>query len=76
MYDIMMSTLIFKTNIETDKDFLRIKSILSEKKKIEECTIDLDDTDRVMRILSDSLTITEVENELSALGYYCKELED
>jgi len=72
----MMNTLIFKTNIKTDKDFLRIRSILSETKKIKECTIDLDDADRVMRILSDSLTVTEVENELASLGYYCKELED
>lgn len=71
-----MNTLIFKTNIKTDKDFLRIRSILSETKKIKECTIDLDDADRVMRILSDSLTVTEVENELASLGYYCKELED
>ncbi len=71
-----MDTLIFKTNINSDNDFRRVKTALSEKNQIEECTIDLYDADKVLRVLSDSLTINEVETKISEMGFYCKELED
>lgn len=71
-----MNTLIFKTNIDSDNDFGRVKIALSEKNQIEECTIDLDDADKVLRVLSDSFTIAEVETAVSDMGFYCKELED
>lgn len=71
-----MNTLIFKTNIKSDKDFIEVKRALSEKKKIEDCTIDLDDEDKVLRILTDSHTVVEIENEIQDLGFYCKELDD
>jgi len=71
-----MDTLIFKTNIDSDNDFRRVKTALSEKNQIEECTIDLNDADKVLRVLSDSLTINEVETAVSDMGFYCKELED
>ena len=71
-----MNVLIFKTNIESDNDFVEVKRALSEKNHFNECTIDLDDADKVLRILSDSFTVPEVENEVLNLGYYCKELED
>jgi hypothetical protein len=71
-----MNTLIFKTNIKSDKDFSAVKRTLSEKKKIKDCTIDLDDADKVLRILTDSYTVAEIENEIHGLGFYCKELDD
>jgi hypothetical protein len=71
-----MNTLIFKTNIKSDKDFIAVKRALSEKKNINDCTIDLDDEDKVLRILTDSYTVTEIENDINGLGFYCKELDD
>lgn len=71
-----MNTLIFKTNIKSDKDFSAVKRTLCEKKKIKDCTIDLDDADKVLRILTDSYTVAELENEIHNLGFYCKELDD
>ncbi len=71
-----MNTLIFKTNIKSDKDFTAVKRALTEKKKINDCTIDFEDVDKVLRILSDSYTAAEVENEIHGLGFYCKELDD
>ncbi len=70
-----MDTFIFKTNINSNDDFLEIKKILSGKKKIKECTIDLLDKDKVLRVLSDSYTISEIESEIGRMGFYCKELE-
>ncbi len=71
-----MNTLIFKTNIKSAKDFKEVKKILSEKNNINECTIDLDDDDKVLRVLSDSVTVAEVEQQIIGMGYYCKELEE
>ncbi|HSD64420.1 MAG TPA: hypothetical protein VLB50_11495 [Ignavibacteriaceae bacterium] len=71
-----MNTLIFKTNIKSQKDFEEVKKTLSEKNVISECTIDLEDVDRVLRVLADSLTIQRVEQEILEMGFYCKELEE
>ena len=71
-----MNALIFKTNIDSEKDFIEVKKSLIKNRNIEECTIDLDDVDKVLRILSDSLTVKEIEKEILAMGFYCKELED
>jgi len=71
-----MNTLIFKTNIESKEDFDKIKNALSNKKQFAECTIDLDDVDKVLRILSDKLTVPDVEEEVVEMGFYCKEMEE
>ena len=71
-----MNTLIFKTNIESKEDFDKIKNALSNKKQFAECTIDLDDVDKVLRILSDKLTVPDVEEEVVEMGFYCKEIEE
>jgi len=70
-----MDTFIFKTNISSDSDFHTVKKTLTEKKSINECTIDLLDVDKVLRVVSDSFTVAEIENEVMNMGYYCKELE-
>lgn len=71
-----MKTLIFKTNIESDIEFRTVRKILREKKRIEGCTIDLDDVDKVLRILTDAHTVSEIVEEVQGLGFYCKELNE
>lgn len=71
-----MKTLIFKTNIESIEEFNDVKNVLSKNNSLRECTIDLEDVDKVMRILSDSLSVPEVEQEVMNMGFYCKELEE
>jgi hypothetical protein len=71
-----MKTLIFKTNIKSEKDFEEVKKTLSDRNCISEVTIDLEDVDKVLRVLADSLTVQEVEQEILDMGFYCKELED
>lgn len=71
-----MNALIFKTNIGSIEEFDQVKKALSRRNQIEECTIDLDDIDKVLRILSDSLSVPEIEKEVMSMGYYCKELEE
>jgi hypothetical protein len=71
-----MKTLIFKTNIESDTEFRTVRKTLSEKKRIEDCTIDFDDVDKVLRILTYFHTVSEIEEEIQDLGFYCKEMDE
>lgn len=71
-----MNTLIFKTNINSDEEFKLVKKHLSDKKDMKECTIDLTDNDKVLRVLSDSYTVNEIEENIAEMGFYCIELDD
>jgi len=67
--------LIFKTNIRTDCDKLRIQQILDTIDSIQQWNIDLHDVDRVLRIVSDALTPEQIISVVKCHGFECTELE-
>jgi hypothetical protein len=67
--------LIFKTNIQTEFDKLRIKNVLDASQKVLKWNIDMDDADRVLRIVSDSLSPEQIISVLDYVGFECTELE-
>jgi hypothetical protein len=67
--------LIFKTNIRTEFDKLRIKNVLDASLKVLKWNIDMDDVDRVLRIVSDSLTPEQIISVMDYVGFECAELE-
>ncbi len=71
-----MEILILKTNINSKNDFTSVKDNLNDSYKINECTIDLDDQDKVVRVIGDGFKIDDVISKFSSLGYYCEELPD
>ena len=71
-----MNTLIFKTNINTEPDFLKVKSALKSKFDIKDTTIDLEDCDRVLRVITNNGTSLKISEEIKGLSYFCEELED
>lgn len=71
-----MNTLIFKTNINTEPDFLKVKSVLKSKFDIKDTTIDLEDCDRVLRVITNNGTLLKISEEIKGLSYFCEELED
>ena len=71
-----MNALILKTDISTAADFDKVKSLFNQRPEVYECTIDLDDVDKIVRILTNGLTIDEAESKIQNLGFFCKELED
>jgi len=71
-----MKMLILKTNINLKDDFISIKNSLSRSFDINECTIDLDDTDKVVRVIGRRLNKNEVLERINSLGYVCEELPD
>ena len=67
--------LIFKTNIQTPADKLAVKPVLDDHRQIEKWTIDLDDIDRVLRIVSHTLCCQDIIQLVTRQGYHCTELE-
>ena len=67
--------LVFKTNIQTECDKLRIQNILDSLDSIQQWNIDLHDVDRVLRIVSDTLTPEQIISIVKRRGFDCTELE-
>jgi len=71
----LSNILIFKTNIQTEFDRLRIKNVLDASQKVLKWNIDMDDVDRVLRVVSDTLTPEQIISVLEYVGFECAELE-
>ena len=71
-----MNVWILKTNISSQSEFEKVKNTFDRNLDIYECTIDLDDIDKVVRIITNDLTLNEAESKIQNLGFFCKELED
>jgi len=71
----LSNILIFKTNIQTEFDKLRIKNVLDASQKVLKWNIDMDDSDHVLRIVSDSLRPEQIISVLEYVGFECSELE-
>ena len=55
-----MEMLILKTNINSPKDFKKVQYTLNNSYQINECTVDLGDRDKVLRVVGDKINM---ENE-------------
>lgn len=66
--------LVFKTNIDTDMDKHLIGAALSPVKEIEEWSVDMEDIDRVLRVVSYDLRPEEIIKTINAIGFSCQEL--
>jgi hypothetical protein len=71
----MSELFIFRTNISSQSDFLRLKKRLERIFSVMECTIDLEDVDRVLRVECAGVNATGIETEVERLGFQCSELE-
>lgn len=71
-----MDILILKTSISTKNDFTEIDNYLSTHFRVDECTVDLDDRDKVLRVIGSNLDLNEVISKVNSLGIECTELQD
>ena len=71
-----MNILIFKTNISHKKDIGVIAPFLSADESIVRWNVDMDDTDKVLRIVSTSNDPVEIIKTVNEAGYHCEELPD
>lgn len=66
--------LLFKTSIATDEDKETIASLLNNREGIEGWTVDLEDEDRVLRVVSHSVRYQTIIELIQHNGYNCCEL--
>jgi hypothetical protein len=71
-----MDILILKTNINSKEEFLSVRKNLSRLYSIKECTVDLEDKDKVMRVIGNNLNIYEITSRINHLGFVCDELQE
>ena len=69
-----MEMLILKTNINSKIDFKKVRHSLFNSFKINECTVDFGDRDKVLRIVGNELNMKDVISRVKNLGYYCEDL--
>lgn len=67
---------IFRTNIETLSDFVHVRKDLQRIVGVLECTIDLEDRDRVLRVETENRNISIIVDKVVSHGFFCEELED
>ena len=67
--------LIFKTNILTEADKACIQKTLDTFDTIQQWTVDMQDADRVLRIVSETLTPVQIISVIESIGFNCSELE-
>lgn len=71
-----MDVLIFKTNAVSKQDSALIKNHLTKLTDVHECTVDLDDCDKVLRVITGNINAGLIERRVEDLGYYCREMPD
>ena len=71
-----MDILIFKTNINSKQDYLKVKTALENKFDIIEISIDYEDCDKVLRIISKNCSPQSVTDEVKIFNFFCEELEN
>lgn len=75
MTDNLMDVLVFKTNIRSEADKLHVKKTLDNISEIEEWSVDCEDIDCVLRVVSHTLNTEKVIELIKNTGFDCLELE-
>jgi hypothetical protein len=70
-----MEVLVFKTNLRFKKQINAVTPHINNLRGIARWNVDLDDTDKILRIESVDLNPRFVEATLKQAGYYCEELQ-
>lgn len=71
-----LDILVFKTSVHSPSDVVRLEDLLRTDERILRWNVDLEDVDKVLRIVSNTLTAPEVIRLLGDKGFLCEELPD
>ena len=66
--------LVFKTNLSSTKHISKVKPSLNLHPYIKEWNVDLHDCDNILRVVSENIQATEVQQIILNAGYVCEEL--
>lgn len=67
--------LVFATNIKTESDKQKIAELLDKNPKIDQWTLDQEDIDCVLRIVSETLSEEQIIDLLDNQNFKCAALE-
>jgi len=67
-------TFVYKTNIQNENDHFKIKNILGAHQLVEEWSVDTEDKDCVLRVVSDKISEQEIKETIHRIGFQCTEL--
>jgi hypothetical protein len=67
---------VFRTNITSESDAHRLKDDLSKRFPKAFVHFDLEDCDRVMKVIADEKELSLIPVELNKQGFICAPLED
>lgn len=70
-----MDVLIFKTSVATVQDADRVNYLLSGLSDIKKHNFDLEDCDKVLRVVSSGIEPQTINHMLAIAGFACEELE-
>ena len=70
-----MQILVFKTNLTDTNRISDVEISLDIHPNIIGWNVDLNDSDNILRIVSNNIAAAEVESLLLSAGYYCEELQ-
>ncbi|HZY35809.1 MAG TPA: hypothetical protein VFE53_04130 [Mucilaginibacter sp.] len=70
-----MEILIFKTDVTSRKKATRVGRLLASVQTIKQWTIDLEDCDKVLRVVATRVTPGFVESLLMRAGFNCSVLD-
>ncbi|WP_343703502.1 hypothetical protein [Chitinophaga sp.] len=74
MTDTGLEVLVFRTNIRFKKDLQLIGPVLDKQPGIQRWTVDREDSDKVLRIETNSLLARDVIQLVTHAGFDCEEL--
>ncbi len=66
--------LLFKTNVNCDGDKKLLHTLLDDNPDVQCWTVDMDDDDCVLRVVSYTLSHLQIIELMNSRGYYCSEL--
>jgi hypothetical protein len=69
--------LVFKTNVASKRKSAGLQQLLLKVEDVERCNFDLEDRDRILRVLGrEKLCPRKIEEILGGSGFLCEELPD
>lgn len=69
-----MEILVFKTNVTSKKKVTKVDPLLSSVPAIKQWNFDLEDCDKVLRIVTTGLKAGLVESILKTAGFHCQNI--
>ena len=68
--------LVFQTKVASATEFKRLAEILDSSPAVQKWTLDQQDVDKVLRVISEELQPQDIVHLLTRHGLYCQELPD